>query len=120
MSTSLPLFDPLFAGKPEPQGKPLSGEDLRDSGIESVLSHTPESYKQRFLDAVRSFPRGALVTAEDVRAIAGDPPGETHFNCMGGLMRSAAAAKLIVNTGQGRNAKRASLHASRLAIWRRV
>lgn len=118
--SSLPLFDPLFCGTPELKGPPLTGAELRDSGIESVLSHTPEEYKQRFIDAVKSFPVGQLLTTEDIRERAGNPPKEVHYNCMGGLMQRAASMKLIASTGQNRNAKRPSLHASKLAIWRRI
>lgn len=115
-----PLFDKVFSGKPEPKGPPLTGPQLRDSGIESVLSHTPNDYKKRFIDAVKSFPVGSLLTSEDIRERAGDPPPETHYNAMGGLIRRAAGMKLIVPTGKDRNAKRPTLHATKLAIWRRV
>lgn len=120
LKMSMPLFDRLFAGTPAPTGPPLTGADLRDSGIESVLSHTPEEYKVRFIEAVKSFPVGHLITTEDIRERAGDPPPETHYNCMGGLIRRAVSQKLIEPTGKDRNAKRPSLHATKLAIWRRV
>lgn len=60
--TALPLFDQVFSGPPKPPKRRLTGEDLRDSGIESVLSHTPEDYKERFMQAVKSFPVGHLIT----------------------------------------------------------
>lgn len=119
MSTT-PLLDQIFAGDPAPVGKPLTGEDLRDSGIASVINHTPEVYKTRFIDAVKKFPRGHLFTVEDVRAIAGDPPPETHYNCVGGLMRSVAGMGLVQRTRERRKAKRPSLHASELAVWRKL
>lgn len=115
-----PLFDQVFAGDLSPTGPPRTGLELRDSGIESVLSHTPEQYRQKFVEAIRSFPAGYCFTVEDVRSRAGDPPREVHYNCMGGLMRTAASQKLIVRTLERRKAKRASLHASELAVWRRV
>lgn len=118
--SALPLFDPLFSGKPEPKGKPLTGEELRDSGMESVLRHTPETYKEAFLSAIKNLPRGLCFTVEDVRSRAGDPPEAVHYNCIGALVRSAARQKLIVRTTERRKAKRASLHASELAIWRRI
>lgn len=117
---SHPLFDQVFAGDPAPTGPPLTGEELRDSGIESVLDHTPEQYKKRFIETVKAFHRGFCFTVEEVRARAGDPPKEAHYNCMGGLMRTAASMKLIVRTSERRKAKRASLHASELAVWKRV
>lgn len=119
MSTR-PLFDQVFSGKPDPVGPPLTGDDLKLSGMESVLSHTPEEYQERFLEAVGSFARGAEITVEDVRERAGNPPDSVHYNCMGSLMRRAAVKKLIVSTDRMRNAKRPSLHSSKLLIWRRV
>lgn len=119
MSTE-PLFRELFAGDPSPTGPPLTGEELRDSGIVSVINHTPEVYRDRFVEAVKGFPRGHLFTVEDVRAIVGDPPPETHYNAMGGLMRTVASLKLIRRTLERRKAKRPSLHASELAVWRKL
>lgn len=118
--SALPLFETIFDGTPAPTGKPLTGEDLKISGIESVLSHTPDWYRDRFVEAVEKFPRGLLFTVEDVRAVVGDPPAEVSPNCMGGLMRRAAGKKLIARTSERRKAKRASLHASELAVWRRI
>lgn len=115
-----PLLDQLFAGTPAPTGPPLTGPDLRDSGIESVLKHTPETYKQKFISVIKGFPKGRCFTVEDVRERAGDPPKEVHYNCMGGLMRTAAGMDLITRTSERRKAKRASLHASELAVWRRL
>jgi hypothetical protein len=117
---NMPLLDKIFEGAPAPVSPPLTGEELRDSGIKSVLTHTPESYKDRFIKVVISFHRGYLFTVEDVRERAGDPPIEAHYNCMGGLMRTAASMKLIVRTAERRKAKRASLHASELSVWRRI
>ena len=119
MSTH-PLFEKVFDGTPAPTGPQLTGEDLRDSGIASVIAHTPEIYRQRFIDAIKGFPRGYLFTVEDVRAISGDPPLEVHYNVMGGLMRTAASQNLIRRTHERRKAKRVSLHASELAVWRRL
>lgn len=119
MNTQLP-FEKLFEGTPEPQGPPLTGEELRDSGIASVINHTPEIYRTRFIDAIKGFPHGLLFTVEDVREKAGNPPPEAHYNVMGGLMRTAMSLKLIVRTRERRKAKRPSLHASEIAVWRRV
>lgn len=115
-----PLLDRIFDGDPAPTGKPLTGEELRDSGIASVINHTPEVYKARFIEAVKKFPRGHVFTVEDVREIIGNPPPETHYNAMGGLMRTVASMNLIRRTHERRKAKRPSLHASELSVWRRL
>jgi hypothetical protein len=120
MSTNHPLFDQVFSGTPAPTGKPLTGEELKLSGIASAVSHVPQWYRDKFIRAIESFRRYHLFTVEDVRKIVGDPPEGTHYNCMGGLMRTAAAAKLIVRTTERRKAKRVSLHASELSVWRRI
>jgi hypothetical protein len=120
MSTNHPLFEQVFSGTPEPTGPPLTGSDLKRSGMESVVSHTPEWYRDKFVDAVKKMQRGSLFTVEDVRAVIGDPPSEVNPNCMGGLMRRAAGQKLIVRTTERRKAKRVSLHSSELAVWKRI
>lgn len=120
MSANLPLFQELFSGSPEPSGPLLTGEELKASGMESVLEHTPLEYKEKFIGTIEGFARGYCFTAEDVRALVGDPPEEVHYNCFGSLMRRAAMLKLIVKTPERRKARRASLHSSELAVWRRV
>lgn len=93
----------------------FSGEALRDAGIARVLDHTPESWKNAALEAITSLATsGRGFTAEDVREIAGDPPG--HYNAMGAAVRAAATRGLIRKVGFTK-ATRASLHATELALW---
>lgn len=115
-----PLFDKVFDGTPTPTGPPLTGEVLKISGMESAVRHAPGWYRDAFVEAVRNLPKGSLITVEDVRAVVGDPPENTSPNCMGGLMRRAAGMKFIVRTSERRKAKRVSLHASELSVWRRL
>jgi len=110
------LFSPAGIAKP----RQLSGAELRDSGIQSVVQHTPEEYKQKFVDAIKTFARGELITAEDVRRVAGNPPPEVHYNCFGGLMRRAASQGLIKWTPETETAKRPGMHATRLSLWVRL
>lgn len=97
-----------------------SGAQRRDAGMRSVLSKTPNDYKQKFIKAIEDFPAGRSFTVEDVREIAGEPPAETHFNCMGALTRTAACRGLMRKTGTFVKAKRPSLHSSELALWVRL
>ena len=120
MSSPLPLFDPLFAGKPEPVGPRLTGEDLKRSGMRSVFRHTPNWYREAFRSAVEKFPRGKKFTVEDVREIVGDPPDEVSSNCMGPLMTMLARKKLAKKTGWHVKAKRACMNATELAQWERL
>lgn len=117
---TLPFFDQIFDGTPAPTGPPLTGEELKRSGMESVERHTPEWYRKAFHAAVESFPRGHLFTVEDVRAIAGDPPREVSSNCMGPLMSGLARKKLARTTGFYVNAERPCMNATKLAQWIRL
>lgn len=119
MSTT-PLFKELFAGDPAPTGPPLTGEALKISGMDSAVRRAPDWYRDSFVESVRALPKGSLITVEDIRAVVGDPPENASPNCMGGLMRRAAGLGLIVRTSERRKAKRVSLHASELSVWRRL
>lgn len=118
-----PLLDQIFSGTPEPTGPPLTGADLRDLGIEDALQHAElikGEYVERCLDAIRQFPSGCLITSEDVREKAGDPPLEVNRSVMAGILRKAASQNLIYITAETRPAKRVTVHAKRLSCWRRV
>jgi hypothetical protein len=56
-------------------------------------------------------------TADDIRALAGDPPA--HGDAMGAVFRSAARAGLIVCTGTT-TSKRPDAHGRLLREWRRL
>lgn len=108
MNTSLPLFEQVFAGDAAPTGPPLTGATLRDSGIESVLAHTPETYKSRFIEIIKGFAKGHTFTVEEVRDRAGELPREIHCNAIGALMRHAAKKNLIVLMNETRTSERSS------------
>lgn len=121
MSTTSTQLDLLFAGRPEPTGPPLTGDDLKRSGMDSVFRHTPQWYVDKFRTAVEGFEKGRLFTVEDVRAIAGDPPTQdVSSNCMGSLMRMLAQKKLATKTGYYVKAKRVCMNSTDLAQWRRI
>jgi hypothetical protein len=117
MSTH-PLFDKVFLGCPSPVSQPLTGEELKKSGMRSVLRHTPDWYRDAFRSAVAGFPSGKTFTVEDVREIAGDPPSdEVSPNCMGSLMMMVARMRLAKKTGYYVKAKRPKMNATDLAVW---
>jgi len=119
---SSPLFDHVF--KTGEVNRSVSvGIALRDSGIEDALARAERvkaDYVGKCLEAIKSFPQGAMITSESVREIAGDVPQEISPNCMAGILKRAAAQNLIVITDQRVHAKRASLHAAELRQWRRL
>jgi hypothetical protein len=120
MST-YPLFDQVFSGSPAPSSSPLTGKELKESGMRSVFRHTPDWYREAFRSAVEMFPRGKTFTVEDVREIAGDPPvDEVSSNCMGSLMIMVAKMKLAEKTGYYVKAKRPNMNATDLACWVRI
>jgi hypothetical protein len=121
--SSHPLFDRCFAGTPAPQAKPLSGADLRDLGIADALERAEKvkaEYVQSCIEAIKEFPSGCLITSEDIREKAGDPPSSVDRSVMAGILRKAASRNLIQITRETRPAKRVTVHAKHLACWRRM
>lgn len=121
MSTAnQPLLDLIFTPASVPKPVHLTGEDLKQSGMGSVLGHTPDWYKDAFRSAVESFHKGRLFTVEDIRAIVGDPPDSVSSNCMGSLMVMVSKKKLATKTGFYVKAKRECMNATELAQWRKL
>lgn len=119
-----PLFDRLF-DKSELNRSVSVGAALRDRGIEATLEkaeRVKREYIELCLEAIKSFPKGALITSETVREKAGDPPAEINHSVLAGIMMRAAGKKhnLLMITGKTRTATRSSLHNKRLSIWQRI
>lgn len=92
------------------------GAELRDLGVERVDRNTPEWWKAAADRSIARFASlGTDFTAEDVRAVVGDPPN--HPNAMGARFLHALRAKTIVKVGY-RSPARSSSHASVIAVWR--
>lgn len=122
MSTLLPLFDRVFSGTPEPQGKRLTGADLRDAGIQQALEHL-ERVKAEYIDSclyeIKQLSKGTTLTSEDLRELVGEPPIGCE-NSIAGILKRAKSQELIVNTGLERPAKRTSIHAKKICVWQRL
>lgn len=122
--SSTPLFDRCF--EPGEISRSVSvGAALRDRGIEAALEKAERvkaSYIEACLEAIKEFPKGAMITSEDVREKAGDPPSEINASVLAGIMTRAAGRKhaLLMITGETRTAKRASVHAKKLSVWLRI
>src|SRR5262249_32625782 len=100
---------------------PVTGEELRDHGLEQAGSGQPVSvtvsWEQQARYAIlRLCLADANWSAEEVRQIAGDPPVP---NMMGAAIRMAYLEGLIAPTGFD-IATRPSRRASVLRLWRRA
>lgn len=92
------------------------GETRRDVGMAKVLDAS-EEWRDDAMIAIRGLAaERAPFTAEDVRAIVGDPP---RPNAMGAVFHLAARRGWIRKVGY-RKATRPSLHATELAVWEGV
>lgn len=122
MSAPLPLFEKVFDGTPAPTGPPLTGADLRDAGIQQALDHL-ERVKKEYIDScmyeIRQLGKGTTFTSETLREMAGEPPTGCE-NSIAGILRRAQSQGLIVNTGEEVIAKRTTIHAKKLRLWRRI
>lgn len=111
MSKTLDLQSDLFE-------IPSEGEILRDEGIRRVSeNHDPHGlYHEAVYKAVIALcAREVEFTSEDVREIAGDPPG--HHNLFGASFRKAITKAQPAAVG-GTTAKRPEAHARFLRVYR--
>lgn len=95
------------------------GETLRDEGIARVSGRNTAWLDNALALIASEVAPGTELMGEDLRAIPGI--GEpTHPNAFGALVRTAIRRGLIEPTGQFRKAKRETIHAHRLAVYRRT
>lgn len=99
----------------------MSGEALRDQGLEQAGSGAPVSILVSWSDRARIAlmwlcEADAAFSAEDLRRAVGEPPTSA---CMGAVFRSAVKDGLIEPDGFFQ-ARRPSRHASIERLWRGV
>lgn len=99
-------------------GDPHEGEELKAEGMEKVLSHTPEEYREKFLNFIYRYPHSSELTVDDIIAVVGLPPND--HNAVGSLMREAAEAGMIVFTGKYTKSQRSIRHSGNIKIWKRT
>lgn len=119
-TSSQPLFDRVFAGSPEPKGPPLTGADLRDSGMASVMAHTSDEWKEKLRSRIRGFPRGYKFTMDRIVDELGGRPSDVHQNAVGAMTAAMARQGLMRRTGETVKAERPSLHATDCVVWERL
>lgn len=105
----------LFDGPPVQT--PLTGKDLRDSGMESVLANTSDEWKAKFRGAIESLNQGTKFTIERITDSIGPRPIETHYNVIGALTFALAKKGVIGRTGETFKAERASLRHTDVPEW---
>ena len=93
------------------------GSVLRDRGIALVDAAEPAPWKDRADAAIRELASsGAEFSAEDVRAIAGNPD---RPNAMGARFNAAVKSGILVYVRHSPS-NRAQLHRCKVAVWRGV
>ncbi len=100
-------FGPLFRPLP-------SGQELRDNGIALVDGAEPLAWKAKADAAIATLAASGLeFTAEDVRAIAGDP---SRPNAMGAAFNRAAKTGTITYVRHAPSS-RPTLHRCAIRVW---
>jgi hypothetical protein len=96
----------------------ILGAARKQAGMARADEHADAEWKARVDEAIEDLAAtGERFTAEDVRAIAGDPPD--HPNAMGARFNAAARRRLIRKVGY-QLSNRASLHRHPIAVWEGV
>jgi hypothetical protein len=86
------------------------GRRRRDEGMEQARANASAAWRRAFESAVLTLiHRKVLFTAEDVRAICGNPEG--HPNAFSSMMNSVIRRGWIIWTGRFTPTTRASSHA---------
>lgn len=93
----------------------ITGASLRDKGAELALANATELWLRRIDVALSKI--GGDFTSEDLRFLAGPPPG--HPNALPAVILNLTKAGQIVWTGKLRPSKRKSSHAAMLKVWRK-
>lgn len=104
-------------GGDRPSDRP-SGRKLRDDGAASVETNAGEEWKALAAKAIAavSMAKGEF-TADDVRAVIGNPPH--HPSAMSAAFLAASKRGEIVSVGFKR-ASRPERHASYMRVWRKA
>ena len=101
-----------------PKAREITGEELKQKGIASVLSNTPNEYKLSFERSLDTLARRmGNFTCEHIRGIIGDPPN--HPSALSALINGALKRKLIRKVGITK-ATRAPAHSALIGIYSKV
>lgn len=94
-----------------------TGEQLKQEGMNRVITNSPDEYKQAFSEAIAArASTGTPFTAEDVTEICGYPPQGSHPNLVGALVSKAAKELGLTRLGYITSRRKRS-HAAVIALW---
>lgn len=99
MSISFPLFDQVFDGSPEPTGPPLSGQDLKESGIAEVQRNANPEWLEAFRLALERVARSQRRFTSDAiweEFEKGDTPYQHEPRAAGAVVVKAIKDGVIV------------------------
>ncbi len=90
----------------------------RDSAMRWVEHNSNADYRAKLISAIEQLAAtGGVFTADQVRAIAGDPPTDTSPNVAGAVINHAAKAGLIEMAGFTKSARIIG-HGNTVRLWR--
>lgn len=115
------LWDKVTDEHAELMGEPVEHFDrteaatARDQGMARAEAAAGDAWKDRWRGAIGDLAeRGEPFTADDVRALVGEP--DDHRNAAGALFRGMAAQGVIRHVGYRKSA-RTVLHSHPIAVW---
>jgi hypothetical protein len=95
------------------------GEQLRDEGINSVISNAGETWIAQATELIRSRLAGQEVLAESFRVLCEEENIlPHHHNAWGGLTNSLVKQGVLIDTGKMAKSSRPTSHARRQPIWK--
>lgn len=96
----------------------ITGQELKEGGIEATLAAEREQWKADVRRAVTQMYRGHKFTVADLQKGVGREPH--HPNCWGAMMNHLARAHLCAGTGRYVMQTRPSCHAAVIQVWERL
>ena len=96
------------------------GYCLKDKGIKAVLARESSHWKQGALEAIRTTATTRKTfTADHVKdtADAMKLPKPHHFNCWGGIFRTALTQGYMHDTGKSVSSTRAKQHGTKVVVY---
>lgn len=99
-------------------GPPVTGDQLRDEGINKTLSkEASQIYRDKLIDTLKVFPVRSRITVERLTGIVGRPPEGVSNNVIGAAVNAMAKRGLIRRTGVMLKPSRKERHSNLIPEW---